>query len=134
MTTGKSYELSHSQKILYLRTFFLTLHRNILISILIIIDIFCFLMYKKGWTYKVQCIWHRSQMLCIYSLIYTLYMAMIKGISINQHVTSSCAKSSINQIATGWSFNPFVLLPPGSLQEVSVVILLVLNTEVQQTR
>lgn len=134
MTTGKSYELSYSQKTLYRRTFFLTLHRNILISILIIIDIFCFLMYKKGWTYKVHCIWHRSQMLCIYSLIYTLYMAMIKGISITQHVTSSWAKSSINQIATGWSFNPFVLLSPGSLQEVSVVILLVLNTEVQQTR
>lgn len=134
MTTGKSYELSHSQKTLYLRTFFLTLHRNILISILIIIDIFCFLMYKKGWTYKVQCIWHRSQMLCIYSLIYTLYMAMIKGISMTQQVTSSWVKSSINQIASAWSFNPFVLLFPWSLLEVSVVILLVLITEVQQTR
>lgn len=104
MTTGKSYELSHSQKTLYLRTFFLTLHRNILISILIIIDIFCFLMYKKGWTYKVQCIWHLSQMLCIYSLIYTLYMAMIKGISMTQQVTSSWVKSSINQIASALCF------------------------------
>lgn len=125
--------VTHKRHYAY-KLFFLTLHRNILISILIIIDIFCFLMYKKGWNYKAQCMWHLSQMLCIYSLIYTLYMAIIKGISMTQQVTSSWVKSSINQIASAWSINPFVLLFPWSLLEVSVVILLVLITEVQQTR
>lgn len=92
-------------------------------------------MYKKGWTYKVQYMTSFSDVMYIFTYIHSLY-GHDQGYFYDptRHQFLSQVKQCINQIATGWSFNLFVLLSPGSLQEVSVVILLVLNTEVQQTR